>query len=647
MNRLKENLVESYDLSSPDLINRNQNYEQLIRVISKANQEDILIADFNKIREIITETVCDEHTLEILELYFGLNGEKLTYEEIGKKIGKSRTRIQQITKTALRKIRLKYDFKEYFFSKSIIREFVEKFFENHDIFYNSEEHELDEQIRNELMEIYQKCLERKENHEWVKERSDEELEILKEIGALDEKKMLLTEEFFRKRKKIEHKRRIEGKLDPKLKIELLDFSTRVYTALRRHDIDTIDKLISKSKIDIMKMGDLGEKSWNEIIEKVHSLGYKFEHEIPIEEKKAEDIRIESLGFSRRTYTVLCKYDISTIDKLISKSTIDIMKMRNLGKKTYDEIIEKVHSLGYKFADEEPGEEKEDEDTEIRIESLGLSTRVYNVFRMYEIDTIGKLISKSKIDIMKMEGLGQKSYDEIIEKVHSLGYKFADEEPIEEKKDEGTEIRIASLGFSRRAYTVLCKYDIDTIDKLISKSTIDIMKMINLGKKTYDEIIEKVHSLGYKFADEEPGEEKEDTKGENEKQEISEEKEQANQGEQEAHEKKEEQGSLDIQLANTIKDLKNAYMELNCETKKCGENKSKLIKRLQEIKSEVLSTEEKVMKIGKMIESNAEFLNEIGELEALKEKKRQAEQQLLSKREQEQQVQSKIEKFGER
>lgn len=497
MNRLKENLVESYDLSSPDLINRNQNYEQLIRAISKANQEDILIADFNKIREIITETVCDEHTLEILELYFGLNGEKLTYEEIGKKIGKSGTRIQQITKTALRKIRLKYDFKEYFFSKSIIREFVEKFFENHDIFYNSEEHELDEQIRNELMEIYQKCLERKENHEWVKERSDEELEILKEIGALDEKKMLLTEEFFRKRKKIEHERRIEGKLDPKLKIELLDFSTRVYTALRRHDIDTIDKLISKSKIDIMKMGDLGEKSWNEIIEKVHSLGYKFEYEIPIEEKKAEDIRIASLGFSRRAYTVLCKYDIDTIDKLISKSTIDIMKMRNLG---------------------------------------------------------------------------QKSYDEIIEKVHSLGYKFADEEPIEEKKD---------------------------------------------------------------------------TKGESEKQEISEEKEQANQGEQEAHEKKEEQGSLDIQLANTIKDLKNAYMELNCETKKCGENKSKLIKRLQEIKSEVLSTEEKVMKIGKMIESNAEFLNEIGELEALKEKKRQAEQQLLSKREQEQQVQSKIEKFGER
>ena len=195
--------------------------------------------------------------------------------------------------------------------------------------------------------------------------------------------------------------------------------------------------------------------------------------------------------------------------------------------------------------------------------------------------------------------------------------------------------------------MLCKYDIDTIDKLISKSTIDIMKMRNLGQKSYDEIIEKVHSLGYKFADEEPIEEKKDTKGESEKQEISEEKEQANQGEQEAHEKKEEQGSLDIQLANTIKDLKNAYMELNCETKKCGENKSKLIKRLQEIKSEVLSTEEKVMKIGKMIESNAEFLNEIGELEALKEKKRQAEQQLLSKREQEQQVQSKIEKFGER
>lgn len=74
-----------------------------------------------------------------------------------------------------------------------------------------------------------------------------------------------------------------------------------------------------------------------------------------EESKKEkvlEMAIEELELSVRSYNCLKRANISTVEDLISKSETEMMKVRNLGKKSFDEVTAKLHSLGLDFAQEE-------------------------------------------------------------------------------------------------------------------------------------------------------------------------------------------------------------------------------------------------------------------------------------------------------
>ena len=73
-----------------------------------------------------------------------------------------------------------------------------------------------------------------------------------------------------------------------------------------------------------------------------------------EESKKEkvlEMSIEELELSVRSYNCLKRANISTVEDLISKSETEMMKVRNLGKKSFDEVTAKLHSLGLDFAQE--------------------------------------------------------------------------------------------------------------------------------------------------------------------------------------------------------------------------------------------------------------------------------------------------------
>jgi len=74
-----------------------------------------------------------------------------------------------------------------------------------------------------------------------------------------------------------------------------------------------------------------------------------------EESKKEkvlEMPIEELELSVRSYNCLKRAGISTVEDLSSKSEADMMKVRNLGKKSFDEVTNKLHSLGLDFLREE-------------------------------------------------------------------------------------------------------------------------------------------------------------------------------------------------------------------------------------------------------------------------------------------------------
>ena len=69
-------------------------------------------------------------------------------------------------------------------------------------------------------------------------------------------------------------------------------------------------------------------------------------------QKVLEMSIEDLELSVRSFNCLKRAGISTVEDLTNKSEADMMKVRNLGKKSLDEVTNKLHSLGLDFAREE-------------------------------------------------------------------------------------------------------------------------------------------------------------------------------------------------------------------------------------------------------------------------------------------------------
>ena len=77
--------------------------------------------------------------------------------------------------------------------------------------------------------------------------------------------------------------------------------------------------------------------------------------VPPEEdkkKKILDMTIEELDLSVRSYNCLKRAGIHTVDDLTKKTEDDMLKVRNLGKKSIDEVILKLESYGLKLKEKE-------------------------------------------------------------------------------------------------------------------------------------------------------------------------------------------------------------------------------------------------------------------------------------------------------
>lgn len=61
--------------------------------------------------------------------------------------------------------------------------------------------------------------------------------------------------------------------------------------------------------------------------------------------KVLEMTIEELDMSVRCFNCLKRAGIDTVEDLINRTEDDMIKIRNLGKKSLEEVVEKLHSLG--------------------------------------------------------------------------------------------------------------------------------------------------------------------------------------------------------------------------------------------------------------------------------------------------------------
>ena len=125
------------------------------------------------------------------------------------------------------------------------------------------------------------------------------------------------------------------------------------------DLDKLTiELLTNGSISAKEAVSLGAKILNEHLNLFVDLSddakkteIMVEREETIKEKVLE-MTIEELDMSVRSFNCLKRAGIDTVEDLTNRTEEDMIKVRNLGMKSLDEVIQKLHSLGLDLKREE-------------------------------------------------------------------------------------------------------------------------------------------------------------------------------------------------------------------------------------------------------------------------------------------------------
>lgn len=134
-------------------------------------------------------------------------------------------------------------------------------------------------------------------------------------------------------------------------------NTRVGSNITDYDKLTLE-VLTNGTIGAKEAVSLGAKILNEhlnlfveLSDEAKKAEIMVEREETIKEKVLE-MTIEELDMSVRSFNCLKRAGIDTVEDLTNRTEEDMFKVRNLGKKSLEEVIQKLHSLGLDLRREE-------------------------------------------------------------------------------------------------------------------------------------------------------------------------------------------------------------------------------------------------------------------------------------------------------
>lgn len=143
---------------------------------------------------------------------------------------------------------------------------------------------------------------------------------------------------------------IDSIYTPVLKVNYTVENTRV------GQITDYDKLTlevwTNGTVTAMEAVSLGAKILNEHLNLFGDLsGEAYDTEVMVVKsdngkEKALEMTIEELDLSVRSFNCLKRAQINTVEDLTNRTEEDMMKVRNLGRKSLDEVVSKLKSLGF-------------------------------------------------------------------------------------------------------------------------------------------------------------------------------------------------------------------------------------------------------------------------------------------------------------
>ena len=496
---IEKHLVCGFDLSSPDLIFRNRGFAAIyVELFGEKNC--IIDSGLAKDKLDVYLQGLNERARQIIKDYYGIDcAERKPFETIAKEHNISNVRVQQIKTAALNRLSKLENIlligdvdKKSDMDKKGIEEFIRCFFEEHDIFYDYESFDLDKEARERLVRICENSFKSKNQQDARNAAKRQKRKEIKRQNSIQEQRKDAKSQFVK---------------------QLMSIITLYQIGISPEKVNEYQNI---SIAEWLRLND--ESSDIEIYLKIKSLQENIEQEVEKSMVEEEiDFSIENLGIlnlSRRARNLMAKAGIKTVGELVKLTKDKLLEIELLGQTTYIEILEKVHALGLNFADEH--EERDEDVAHIRItcdiegvkekvlqekreitpiEKLGLSSRPCNALKRYKINSVEKLLQMSQEEIRSFSYLGEKSFNEILEKVHFLGYKFVWEV---EQEDEELENIIQQL---KERYMEL-NIRIEELDVLIEKITKVVeSKTRNLSIKEAQEQLEKIRKECFELKEE--------------------------------------------------------------------------------------------------------------------------------------------------
>lgn len=159
----------------------------------------------------------------------------------------------------------------------------------------------------------------------------------------------------------------------------------------------------------------------------------------------EDTYIDVMNLSVRSYNCLRRAGKNTVGDIVRMSPTELYKVRNLGKRCYKEIIDRLHEMGLELALEngspakpvadvhmtettgEANPQKEPSDgLERPIAAIGLSEKSIKIMHSAGIYTLKDLTHYSRKRFDNIRNLEYRTKEEILTKMHRNGLKLRDE-----------------------------------------------------------------------------------------------------------------------------------------------------------------------------------------------------------------------------
>lgn len=286
-----------------------------------------------------------------------------------------------------------------------------------------EEDDLNEWLKNLLKEFYNR------NNKTFLTLTERETEALRKkycdfqfnTKISEEYDIKYVPDFLRRTKRVITKRAIlmyRLHLHNDAYLEHTDLFVKTVEELNRVGLKKISDItkLNEREFQII-VGLLPEKMQKELKTMLEKNELKLEGpEIVLEDG---DVFIDEIGLSKTSVKCLFWSGIRTKSQIFNMSEVQMKRLLGASNKELTEIknlFKKERRKPIKIAEEDI-----EINEETPLERLNLSLRAHQALYRNNIKTLGDLLNKPAQELRKLRGLGNKSYEEIIDRLKYLGY----------------------------------------------------------------------------------------------------------------------------------------------------------------------------------------------------------------------------------